>query len=169
MRYDIYLVTSQIDGESPLHIHAGGLLSDMPNPQLEAKILATINTALDTAANDPVANAIANGAPPEMFPGRKTGRPSREVIIRGLENPELSPAGVRVGDIFKSSMSLSALLGYEHNAVLHAFFLAKRKRDVALNNETDPDERMKIEGDILEPKLRGVTFCYVDDLAPAEV
>lgn len=166
MRYHLYLVR-ELPTEAPTHIPIATIDSEAPNPsleaQLEARVLEAANQALAASAM-----SLPLGAPDMAQPGRRTGRKSRKVIVRSIEPEERPRVPVNEGEIVESGLELSLLLGYGYNMVTQALSLASRKQRALADKEQDRAERQKIESEVIEATLRGVTFCYVEELGKNE-
>jgi len=166
MRYHIYLVR-ELSNESPDFMAVATIDSEAPNPtleaQLQARLLEGANQALVNSAD-----TLPLGAPRSAQLGRRTGRKSRKVLIRGIEPEREAFVPFRLGEIVESGLELALLLGFTYNRVTQALSIAARKNREQASAEKDPAERRRIEEDIVEATLRGVTFCYVDELAKNE-
>lgn len=169
MRYHLYLVRD-IPSEAPEFTPVATIDSETPNPSLETLLKSEVLTAAQRAL------AIANptlpmGAPENALPRGRAGRGRRAkpVSIRYIDPEQEGFVSLRVGEIVQSSMELSLLLGYSYNMVSQVYSLAAKKKAERLDKMEDRAERKREESEPLEVTLRGVTFCYVEELAKREV
>jgi hypothetical protein len=161
MSYHIYLLRAT-PGEAPEHIRLGTITHEKTDLALEAQLTAGILEGAQTAltANAP----LAEGAPASMQRGRRTGRKAKPVLIRAIDPEQEAYVSVRLGELIPSSMELSLLLGYNYNMASQSLSRASQALAKQARKEKDPEEKAKIRNTIVEATLRGVTFCYQEEL-----
>lgn len=161
MRYHLLLVT-EVPGVPSVYRNIASVENEVPSSALEEILVNRVFTAAGEAIHD--AFPDQTGMPENFRRGAHTGRKGKAILIREVAEEVVSSSSFHRGEVVLSSTEASLRLGYNYNMVSQALSIAaKKQRDLAAA-EKDVVERKLIENTITEATLRGVTFCYQDEI-----
>lgn len=157
MKYRIFLAE---DNEDWKQQELAAVEFDKPQLAFERALAFNLTQAVQSTLD------VYQGSDGEPYSLRKrlfTGRKSRKFYILaiqpGSERNQLHP-----GSIVEASGELSSILGYNFNAVSQA--MCKRKKELLAQAGAEPDPALRngILQTRVEANLRGITFCYADEV-----
>lgn len=162
-----YRILLEVDNGSDTSFQViAQVASEAPVPNLEKRLNAEVFAAVNRAV-DPEPEGSEGEPAAVTLGGLRKGRPPRGILILKFDEPDTAPSGLREGEIVLSSSELSTILGYSYNMVLQQFARARRQRRTDLAS-LKGDERRAKEEETIEICLRGVHFCYAEDVVGRE-